>query len=90
MKETIGDLDFLLILAEGHTAQEKIDVIAEHILKYPRIDQVLAKGGNKVSFTLESGLQVDVRLIEKDSYGAALIYFTGSQGAQREAARARD
>jgi DNA polymerase (family 10) len=78
-KETIGDLDFLLILADGHTAQEKIDVISEHILKYPRIDQVLAKGGNKVSFTLDSGLQVDVRLIEKDSYGAALIYFTGSK-----------
>jgi DNA polymerase (family 10) len=78
-KETIGDLDFLLILAEGHTGQGKIDVISEHILKYPRIDQVLAKGGNKVSFTLDSGLQVDVRLIEKDSYGAALIYFTGSK-----------
>ena len=78
-KETIGDLDFLLILKDGHTSQEKIDVIAEHILKYPRIDQVLAKGGNKVSFTLDSGLQVDVRLIEKDSYGAALIYFTGSK-----------
>jgi DNA polymerase (family X) len=78
-KETIGDLDFLLILAVGHTTQEKIDVISEHILKYPRIDQVLAKGGNKVSFTLDSGLQVDVRLIEKDSYGAALIYFTGSK-----------
>ena len=78
-KETIGDLDFLLILAEGYTTQEKIDVISEHILKYPRIDQVLAKGGNKVSFTLDSGLQVDVRLIEKDSYGAALIYFTGSK-----------
>jgi DNA polymerase (family 10) len=78
-KETIGDLDFLLILADGHTAHEKIDVISEHILKYPRIDQVLAKGGNKVSFTLDSGLQVDVRLIEKDSFGAALIYFTGSK-----------
>ena len=78
-KDTIGDLDFLLILAEGHTSQEKIDVISEHILKYPRIDQVLAKGGNKVSFTLDSGLQVDVRLIEKDSFGAALIYFTGSK-----------
>ena len=78
-KDTIGDLDFLLILAEGHTAQDKIDVISEHILKYPRIDQVLAKGGNKVSFTLDSGLQVDVRLIEKDSFGAALIYFTGSK-----------
>src|SRR6202051_2458061 len=41
-KETIGDLDFLLILAEDHTSQDEIDVIAEHILKYTRIDQVLA------------------------------------------------
>ncbi len=78
-KETIGDLDFLLILAEGHNAQDKIDAIAEHILKFPRIDQVLAKGGNKVSFRLDNGLQVDVRLIEKNSFGAALIYFTGSK-----------
>jgi DNA polymerase (family X) len=78
-KETIGDLDFLLILADGWTAQAKIDQIQEHILKFPRIDQVLAKGGNKVSVTLDSGMQVDVRLIEKDSYGAALIYFTGSK-----------
>jgi DNA polymerase (family X) len=78
-KETIGDLDFLLILAEGWTAQAKIDQIQEHILKFPRIEQVLAKGGNKVSVTLDSGMQVDVRLIEKDSYGAALIYFTGSK-----------
>ena len=78
-KETVGDLDFLLILADGHASQEKIDVISAHILKYPRIAQVLAKGGNKVSFTLDSGLQVDVRLIEEDSYGAALIYFTGSK-----------
>src|ERR1700675_3575401 len=41
-KETVGDLDLLLILTEGHTSQKQIDAIAEHILKYPRIDQVLA------------------------------------------------
>ncbi|HXM96580.1 MAG TPA: DNA polymerase/3'-5' exonuclease PolX [Candidatus Dormibacteraeota bacterium] len=78
-KETIGDLDLLLILADGYTSQKHIDAIAEHILKYPRIDQVLAHGGNKVSFTLDSGLQVDVRLLEKNSFGAALLYFTGSK-----------
>ena len=78
-KETVGDLDLLLTLADGFTAQKHIDAIAGHILKYPRIDQVLAHGGNKVSFTLDKGMQVDVRLLEKDSFGAALLYFTGSR-----------
>jgi len=78
-RETVGDLDLLLILAEGFTSQKKIDAIAEYILKYPRIDQTLAHGGNKVSFTLESGLQVDVRLLERENFGAALLYFTGSK-----------
>src|SRR6266481_1305187 len=78
-KETVGDLDLLLTLADGFTAQKYIDSIAEHILKYPRIDQVLAHGENKVSFTLDNGIQVDVRLLDKDSFGAALLYFTGSR-----------
>src|SRR6266436_5071227 len=78
-KETVGDLDLLLTLADGFTAQKHIDSIAEHILKYPRIDQVLAHGENKVSFTLDNGIQVDVRLLDKDSFGAALLYFTGSR-----------
>jgi DNA polymerase (family X) len=59
--------------------QEVIDAVAEHILKYSRIDQVLAHGENKVSFTLSNGLQVDVRLLEKENFGAALLYFTGSK-----------
>src|SRR5260370_24884997 len=78
-KETVGDLALLLTLADGFTAQKHIDSIAEHILKYPRIDQVLAHGENKVSFTLDNGIQVDVRLLDKDSFGAALLYFTGSR-----------
>lgn len=78
-RETVGDLDLLLTLTEGQAGQKKIDAIAEHILKYPRIDQTLAHGGNKVSFTLDSGLQVDVRLLEKENFGAALLYFTGSK-----------
>src|SRR5271163_2582875 len=53
-RETVGDLDLLLTLADGYTSQKHIDAIAEHILKYPRIDQVLAHGENKVSFTLDN------------------------------------
>lgn len=78
-RETVGDLDLLVTLDEGHTAQKKIDAIAEHILLYPRIDQKLAHGENKVSFNLDSGLQVDVRLLEQNNFGAALLYFTGSK-----------
>lgn len=78
-RETVGDLDLLLTLADGFRSQKNIDAIAEHILTYPRIDQVLAHGGNKVSFNLDNGLQVDVRLLDKDCFGAALLYFTGSR-----------
>jgi len=78
-KETVGDLDLLVTLAPGHTKQKEVDAIAEHILKFPGIDQTLAHGENKVSFTLQDGLQVDVRLLEKENFGAALLYFTGSK-----------
>jgi DNA polymerase (family 10) len=78
-KETVGDLDLLLTLGAGYTKQKDVDALAEHILKFPAIDQVLAHGENKVSFTLTNGLQVDVRLLEKENFGAALLYFTGSK-----------
>jgi DNA polymerase (family 10) len=78
-KETVGDLDLLVTLADGHTSQKHVDALAEHILKFPDIDQTLAHGENKVSFTLKDGLQVDVRLLKKENFGAALLYFTGSK-----------
>jgi DNA polymerase (family 10) len=78
-KETVGDLDLLVTLSPGHTKQKEVDALAGHILKFPGIDQTLAHGENKVSFTLEDGLQVDVRLLEKENFGAALLYFTGSK-----------
>ncbi|MGA6959699.1 MAG: PHP domain-containing protein, partial [Candidatus Acidiferrales bacterium] len=78
-KETIGDLDLLVTMRPGHDKQKDVDAVAEHILKYPGIDQTLAHGENKVSVILGNGLQVDVRLLEKDSFGAALLYFTGSK-----------
>ena len=78
-KETVGDLDLLVTMADGFTAQKHVDALAEHILKFAEIDQTLAHGENKVSFTLENGLQVDVRMLEKENFGAALLYFTGSK-----------
>jgi DNA polymerase (family 10) len=78
-KETVGDLDLLVTLADGHTSQKHVDALAQHILAFPGIDQTLAHGENKVSFTLANGLQVDVRMLEKENFGAALLYFTGSK-----------
>ena len=78
-KETIGDLDLLVTMRPGHDKQKDVDAVAEHILKYPEIDRELAHGENKVSVQLTSGMQVDVRLLDKKSFGAALLYFTGSK-----------
>jgi DNA polymerase (family X) len=78
-RETVGDLDILVVMRPGRDKQKDVDIVAEHILKYPGIAQTLAHGENKVSFQLESGMQVDVRLLEKNCFGAALMYFTGSK-----------
>lgn len=78
-RETVGDLDLLVTMRPGHDKQTDVDSVAAHILKYPGIDQVLAHGENKVSVLLGNGLQVDVRLLDKNSFGAALLYFTGSK-----------
>jgi DNA polymerase (family 10) len=77
-KETIGDLDLLLTLA-GRRSESAIKEITEHILSFPGIDQILARGENKISFRLDDGMQVDVRLLEAKHRGAALMYFTGSK-----------
>jgi len=77
-KETIGDLDLLLTYAP-ETKPEELEAIKEHILGYGELEQVLARGENKVSFRVAKGLQVDVRLLQPENYGAALIYFTGSK-----------
>ncbi len=78
-RETIGDLDLLVTMRPGHDHQKDVDAVAAHILNYPAIEETLAHGENKVSVRLAGGMQVDVRLLEKKSYGAALLYFTGSK-----------
>jgi DNA polymerase (family 10) len=77
-KETIGDLD-LLLTYKPEIKPEELEAIKEHIVGYGELEQVLARGENKVSFRVAKGLQVDVRLLKPESYGAALIYFTGSK-----------
>ena len=76
-KESVGDLD---LLVTGPACEPEVVAAAvEHVATLPLIDKLLARGQNKVSFTLRNGLQVDVRLLPRKSYGAALQYFTGSK-----------
>jgi len=76
-RDTVGDLD---ILATGPAcAETQVGAAVEYVANYPPANTMLAKGQNKVSFRLRSGLQVDVRLLPVGSYGAALQYFTGSK-----------
>jgi DNA polymerase (family 10) len=77
-RETVGDLD-LLVTGECCNTPEHRDVVLDMIVKFPGILDVLAKGENKVSFKMRSGMQVDVRLLPPESYGAAMQYFTGSK-----------
>ena len=77
-RETVGDLDVLITGPCCVNDQKRAELI-EEILRFPGILQVLAKGDNKVSFKLRSGMQVDVRLLPPESYGAAMQYFTGSK-----------
>jgi DNA polymerase (family 10) len=77
-RETVGDLD-VLITGPCCVDDEQRAALIEEIARFPGIDQILAQGDNKISFKLHTGLQVDVRTLSPDSYGAALQYFTGSK-----------
>jgi DNA polymerase (family X) len=73
MRENIGDID---ILATGPN-KEKIVHTFTHL---PEVKEILASGETKASVIVEGGIQIDLRVVEEDSYGAALQYFTGSKG----------
>ena len=77
-RETVGDLDVLITGPCCEDDKQRAALI-EEIARFPGIDQILAKGDNKISFKLHTGLQVDVRTLSPDSYGAGLQYFTGSK-----------
>lgn len=77
-RETVGDLD-LLVTGKASSNAKQRDALIKKILAFPGISEVLAKGENKVSFKLHSGMQVDIRLLAPESFGAALMYFTGSK-----------
>ncbi len=71
-KETIGDLDILIVSQEP-------DAVMDRFAAYPSLRDTIVRGGTKMSIRLQSGLQVDLRLVPEESFGAALQYFTGSK-----------
>ncbi len=71
-KETIGDID---ILASGKGGTKIIEIFT----KFPKVVRILAAGETKGSVIVAGGIQVDLRIVEPKSYGAALQYFTGSK-----------
>ena len=77
-RETVGDLD-ILVTGKCCGNEKQREVVIDRITNFPGILQVLARGENKVSFRPRSGMQVDVRLLPPDSFGAAMQYFTGSK-----------
>ena len=78
-RETVGDLDILVTGSACGDDGEREKLI-EHIIKLPGLMEIIARGENKVSFRLRGGMQVDVRFLPPESFGAAMQYFTGSKG----------
>ena len=72
MRETVADLDIVVAAAPGNEAMR-------HLLTYDEIVETLATGSTRASVLLKCGMQVDVRVVANESYGAALHYFTGSK-----------
>lgn len=77
-RETVGDLD-ILVTGAACCDDEKRQKLIDHIILLPGMMDVIARGENKVSFRIRGGMQVDVRLLSPDSFGAAMQYFTGSK-----------
>jgi DNA polymerase (family 10) len=76
-RETAGEL--VLLVTGPACAPQNTQAAVDYVAAYPGIHDIIAKGENKVSFHIATGLQVDVRLLPSESYGAALQYFTGSK-----------
>jgi DNA polymerase (family 10) len=71
-KETVGDLDILATSEEGAKAIERF-------VEYEDVEEVVSEGETRSTVVLRSGMQVDLRVVPRESYGAALLYFTGSK-----------
>jgi DNA polymerase (family X) len=74
-RQDIGDIDVLVAATDDAAAAE----VTERFLGLPDVDRVLGSGTTKTSVLTWEGVQVDLRVVPPDSFGAALVYFTGSK-----------
>ncbi|AEJ02656.1 PHP domain protein [Nitrosomonas sp. Is79A3] len=74
MRETVGDLDILATASTTATSQ-----VVQRFTNYDEVAEILSAGPTRASVILKCGLQVDLRVVKEESYGAALHYFTGSK-----------
>jgi DNA polymerase (family 10) len=74
-KETIGDVDIVAACEEGCDGSG----IAAEFVKFPEVTKILGQGPSKSSVLTAGGVQVDLRLVPDENFGAALLYFTGSK-----------
>ena len=77
-RETVGDLDILVTGTACGNERER-EPLMDRIVELPGLMEIIARGENKISFRLRGGMQVDVRLLAPESFGAAMQYFTGGK-----------
>ena len=83
-RETIGDIDIAV-----NAPEQEGEAICKAMARHPLTSEVIVSGAAKTSIRTTTGLQVDVRVVGAESYGAALMYFTGSKEHNVHLARNR-
>lgn len=78
MKETVGDVDFLVSVVEDHRENANAKII-DYFTNMPEVRDIIGKGSAKAFVRLRNGIQADLLVVPEDSFGAALQYFTGSK-----------
>jgi DNA polymerase (family X) len=78
MRETVGDIDFLVSVEEKSASTTKSKVI-DYFTRMHEVREIIGKGSAKAFVRLGNGVQADLLVVPEDSFGAALQYFTGSK-----------
>ena len=72
MKETVGDIDYLIL-------SDAPEIVMDYFASMPEVDEVIGKGPSKTFVKLNNGMDADLLVVPKESFGSALQYFTGSE-----------
>ncbi len=75
-EETIGDIDILVTVKNP---EKTVEIVSNHFVSYEDVLNVVAEGKTKSAVLLESGIDVDLRILKDDEFGSALHYFTGNK-----------